>query len=277
MSLEEMAKKYSEKWGVPIEEATRKVKEFVDKKPGGPGRGTPDEVPDVESMLPPALGAISKKIRDINVAALSTAYTHKTLRDLSQPPEELETLREKVDFFEKNLGQMMELVNTTMRDMQTTLEAQKAETEKQALFAELDEKVIKPLKEKIEVLEAAKGGNKGALGELTPENIFEAGKKMTADAEALLKSRGYHVDLPKGLTLEEVEAKIKEAVGKGKKEWAEKAGADVEIEKERIRATEEILTGITDRIFTIFLDPLKDKIHEAIEKGAFSRKAATGS
>jgi len=270
-----MAEAYSKKWNVPIEEATKQIQKFLAKKPAGTERAPgPGGTPEEGNIFPDPLGPISKKFQDINQAILSGAYTRKTLKELSQPPEELKTLRDKVDFFEKNLGNMMELMNTTMKDMQTTLATQKAETEKQALFAELDEKVIKPLKEKIELLEAAKGGDKGALGELTPEKIFEAGKKMTADAEALLKSRGYHVDMPKGLTVEELDAKIKEAVGKGKKEWAEKAGADVEIEKERIRATENMLTGVTDRIFTIFLDPLKDKIHEAIEKGAFARKRA---
>jgi len=268
LSLEETAKKYSEKWGVPIEEATKKVKAFIDKKPTA-GQGAPGGIPDVESMLPPSLGSISKKIRDINVAALSTAFTHQKLRELGQPPEQLTTLQEKVEYMEKTLDQVVSLVNTTMTKMNDTLEAQQAEKERQQLFDDINEKIVKPLKEKIEVLEAAKGGDKTALGQLTPEKILETGKEMTANAEAFLKSRGYNVQMPKGLTLEEVDAKIKEAVGKGKKEWEKEAGSDVAIETARIKASEEYLTNLTDRIFSIFLDPLKAKIHEAIEKGAF--------
>lgn len=274
MSLEEMAKQYSEKWNVPIAEATKQIQKFLAKKPGTERAPGPGGMPEEGNIFPDPLGPISKKFQDINQAVLSSAYTRKTLKEMSQPPEEFKTLQEKVEYMEKNIEQVVTLVNTTMKEWKDTLEAQKAEKERQALFDEIDEKVVRPLKEKIGQLEAAKGGDKTALAALSPEKILEAGTKMTEDAQAFLKKQGYNVEIPKALTLAQVEAKIAESLKIKKKEWEEKAGADVEIEKERIRATEEILSGVTDRIFTIFLDPLKDKIHEAIEKGAFARKRA---
>jgi len=269
LSVEEMAKEYSEKWKVPIEEATKQIQKFLAKKPDETKR-----TPEDGNIFPDPLGPISKKFQDINQAILSGAYTRKTLKEMSQPPAEFKTLQDKVEFMEKSLEQVVSLVNTTMTEWKDTLEAQKAEKERQALFDELNEKVVKPLKDKIELLEAAKGGDRTALAELTPEKIIEVGTQMTENAQAFLKKQGYNVEIPTALTLAQVEAKIAESLKIKKKEWTEKAGADVEIEKERIRATEDILSGVTDRIFTIFLDPLKDKIHEAIEKGAFARKRA---
>ncbi len=269
MSLEEMAKQYSEKWNVPIDEAKKQIQKFLTKKPGQ----TNATAAVGDPIFPDPLGPISKKMQDIDRAVLSRAFTRRTLKEMNQPPEELKTLTEKVNFMETTLGQMVELVNTTMKDMQSTLEAKKVEEEKASLLGEVA-KIIQPLKDQIETLQKEREGEPGASGKLTPEIILETGKKMTAEAEALLKSRGYHVDLPKGLTLEEVKAKIDEALKVKKTEWEEKAGADVEIEKERIRATENMLSGVTDRIFEIFLEPIKDKIHEAIEKGAFARKRA---
>ncbi len=277
MSLEEMAKEYSEKWKVPIEEATKQIEKFLAKKPAGTERAPgPGGVPGEGNIFPDPLGPISKKFQDINQAILSGAYTRKTLKEMSQPPEELKTLRERIDFFEKNLGEMMALVNTTMKGMQDTLEVQKVEKEKEAILEEVAD-IIRPLKEQIELIDKAKEGNGTAMRDLTPEMIIEVGEKATIKAQEFLKKRGFKVELPKGLTPEQVETMIQEKMGTAKADWEKEKGSEVEIEKERIRATENMLTGVVDRVFDIFLEPLKDKIHEAIEKGAFARKPATGS
>ena len=278
MSLEEMAKKYSEKWGVSIEEATKKVTEFIGKKPERKVEKTKKDSSklDPETELPvfEAMGPLSKKIIDINQAAMSTAYTYRSLKELGQPPEELKTLKDKVDYFEKTLGQMADLMNTTMKGMQETLQVQKAEKEKEALLEEVAD-IIRPLKEQLDLLEKAKEGNGTAIGQLTPEKIIEVGEKATVKAQEFLQKRGFKVELPKGLTPDQVETMIQEKLGTAKSDWEKEKGSEVEIEKQRIQATEEILTGVVDRVFDIFLEPLKDKIHEAIEKGAFGpRKPA---
>lgn len=272
MSLEEMAEKYSKKWNVPVEEAKKKIQEFLSKKPEKPVDRT-KATPGADNLFPEPLGPLSRKIQDINQAALATAYTHRSLREMSMPPEELKTLKEKIESMEKNVGAVVELVNTTMKEWHEDLKARKAEEERQKLVGEVTE-IMKPLKEKVDALEKLKKGETGAgeaLGELTPEKLLKVGQEATEKARDWLEKQGYQVEMPKALTIEQVEAKLKETVQEKKKEWEEKAGAEVEIEKERIRATEEILQGITDRIFNIFLEPIKDKIHEAIEKGAFRR------
>jgi len=273
LSLEEMAEKYSKKWGVPMEEAQKKIQQFLEKKPGDR-----DKVAlGVGDLFPEPLGPISQKIQDINAAAISTAYTHKSLRELSQPPEELKTLREKVEYIEKAMDNVVGLVNTTMKEWKDTLEAKKAEEEREKLVKEINEKVIQPLKEKVDQLEKAKAGDKQALAQITPETILETGEKMTREAQAFLKKQGYNVELPEALTMDQVEAKINESVTIKKKEWEKESGTQVEVEKERILATEKILTGITDRLFDVFLEPIKAKIQEAIEKGAFARTPPTGT
>ncbi|GAI76206.1 unnamed protein product, partial [marine sediment metagenome] len=104
-----------------------------------------------------------------------------------------------------------------------------------------------------------------------PESLVKTSQDVTERARKFLKSQGFTVEIPEGLTLKQVEAKIAEALKLKKKEWEEKAGAEVAVEKERIRATEEVLTSVVDRVFNIFLEPLKDEIHKAIKKGAFRR------
>ena len=269
MSLDEMAEKYSKKWNVPIEEAKEIIQKRLEKKPEKAVDRT--KVTPKEGLLfPDPLSELSKKIMGINQAALSTAFTQKSLREMSMPPEELKTLRGKVESIDKRVEQVVGLVEGTMKEWHDDLEARKAEEERQKLIDEMAE-IIKPLKEKIETLEKAKGGEPGALGELTPEKIIEVGQEATKKAQNWLKKQGYDVKIPTALTIDQVEAKIAESLKLKKKEWEQKAGAEVEVEKERIRATEEILTNVVDRIFNIFLEPIKDKIHEAIEKGAFRR------
>ena len=221
-------------------------------------------------------------MQDIGQAAMSAAYTQRTLKDLSTPPEELKTLHEKVDFMEKTLTGMVTFVNTTMKDMQGTLEVKKAEEDREKLVAEINEKVIQPLRDKIDVLEKAKetgegsgkeAGEAGLPRELSAEEILKTGQEVTENAKKWLEQFGYKVKMPETLTLDQIEAQIEEKLKTKKEEWEQTSGAQVEIEKERIRATEDILMGVTDRIFKIFLEPLKDKIHEAIERGALRAPA----
>jgi len=269
MSEEEMVEQYSKKWKVSPEEAKEKLQDFLAKKPRKSVAESEDPT-GLASLLEDPASPFAKKVIGLNQAVVSMAYTKKTLKDLSTPPKEIVGLRDKIEVMEKSVGQALEFLNTTVQGMHDDLEARKAEDEKKKLLDEMTG-IIQPLKDKIVALEKVKDGEPGGLGELTTEKILAAGQEATEKAQVLLKKMGFEVKLPKGLTLEQVETKIAEAMKLKKKEWEEKAGAEVEVEKERIRATEEILTGTIDRVFKIFLEPLQDEIHKAIKKGAFGR------
>jgi len=147
MSLDEMAKKYSEKWNVPFEEAKRKIQKFLEEGPS-----EKKKVPGPENIFPEPIGPLSEKIMDINQAALSTAWTRRSLLDLSQPPEELKSLKEKVSSLEQMVTSVMSMVQSEVKGLRETLEAKKAEEARQKLLQEINENVIEQLKQKIETL-----------------------------------------------------------------------------------------------------------------------------
>ena len=268
-----IAEKYSKKWGVPLEEAKKNIQKFMGRKPEEKSIDRSRVTPDAGHLFPDPLGPISKKIQDINQAALSTAFTRQSLKEMSQPPEEMKNLREKVDSLEKTFEGTLELVNTTMKEMHETLETKKKEEDREQLLEEVAG-IIRPLKEKVEALESVKAGRTESMSELTAEKIVEAGQEATEKAKLLLQKQGFNVEIPKGMTIEQAEAKIKEVVEKAKEVWAKDAGVEVQVETERIRATENILTNAIDRVFDIFLEPVKLKIQEAIDRGAFKAPGA---
>ncbi len=269
MSEDQMIEQYSKRWKVSPEEAKKKIQSFLAETPTKGVSESEGPTGLVELLGDPA-SPVARKVMGINQALMATAYTKKMMKGLNAPPKEIEGLQNKMESLEKNVGQALEFLNTTVQTMHDDLEARKAEDERKKLLGEMSE-IIQPLKEQIAALEKAKSGESGELVELTTEKILAAGQEATEKAQKLLQKMGYDVKMPKGLTIEQVEAKIKETMNLKKKEWEEKSGAQVEVEKERIKATEEILTGVVDRVFNIFLEPLKDEIHKAIKKGAFGR------
>lgn len=112
-------------------------------------------------------------------------------------------------------------------------------------------------------------------GALTEEDAIDMVMAAQEKAKGFLKKQGYSVESVT-ITKEQVQAMLGEERTKQgeretklKEDWEKERGATVEVEKERIRATETILTGISDRVMDLILVPIKDKIQEAIEKGAF--------
>jgi polyhydroxyalkanoate synthesis regulator phasin len=112
MSVEDIIEEYSRKWKVSKEEAEMKIRKMLEEK-----------TPSQEKIFPEPLGEISRKIQDINQAALSTAYTRRLL---SSPPEDVAALRDKIEKidaviadlkagFEGRINQITEILNEKTR------------------------------------------------------------------------------------------------------------------------------------------------------------------
>jgi hypothetical protein len=271
MSDEQLIKEYSKRWGVPLAEAKEKLESFFKKKPGKNGEVDPESPFSFGELFDPK-SPFAKKLMGINQAALHTAYTRKILQQSNLPPKEIEGLEDKIAAMEERMNNVLDFVNTTTREMHDDLKARKEVEDRQNLINEIKTTVFDPLKEQVDALTKRKEGEPGEGEPLTIAGIIEAGKKATENARSLLEKQGFKVDVPKAMTKEEAEALVEKKLQLKKKEWEEKSGAEAEIEKERIRATEQILTTTVDRVFNIFLEPLKDEIHKAIKSGAFQKR-----
>jgi len=141
---------------------------------------------------------------------------------------------------------------------------------------EMNEKLIKPLAEQVQGLATkieAKERETG--GALSTDEAVEMVISAQDRARKLLEKQGFSVesinvskeDVKKMLA--EEEQKFGERLKTEKEAWEKESGAQVEIEKDRIKATENILTSVVDRVMDMFLAPIKQKIEEAIERGAF--------
>lgn len=276
IEIEEMAEAYSKKWKVPVKEAKTKVKAFMEKKPA-PG-GTTDRtrvVPGMENLFPEPLGPLSTKLMDINQAALSTAFTRRSLVEMSQPPEELKGLREKMDSLEKTVGNVFEFVNTTVKEWKGELDVKRRDEERQRLYDDINEKVVQPLREKIETIEQAKGGSGAALTELTPEGVIKASQEVTENAKKWLANFGYNIEMPKALSKEQVESMLKE--------HGEKVKEDFDLEKEsrleeaKINAAEKVVNNSIDRVFSMFEPIIRDVVEGSIDRRAATDQPAPGA
>lgn len=275
--VEDMVNKYAKKWKVSPEEAALKVKQFLQKKPSEPTKDTVGsfQAPSEDDMFPVPVGPISKKVQDINQAALNSALTRKNLKELSQPPKEMETLKEKVQSFESTLNTVVEMVNTTMKTMNNELQERKTKEQFDTMIETLKTEVVGPLKERVELLEAAKQGDpaaRAAIKGLTPENVFVKAKEITDEAKDWLERTGHKIEEPTTMGKQEVEAILDKREKELKAKWEEESGAQIEIEQQRITATENILTGVVDKVMEIFIGPMKEQIQKAIKEGAFQRK-----
>jgi len=146
--------------------------------------------------------------------------------------------------------------------------------ELEGMFNKFHADVIAPLAEQVTELTP-----KGTLesGKLTTDKAVDMVLEAREKAQKLLEAQGFSVenvnvtkaDVKK--ILDEEQTKFDKRLEGAQKEWEEKSGATVELEKDRIRATENFLSVTTDRLFNIFLEPIKDEIHKAIKKGGFKR------
>lgn len=211
MSLtDRMIAKYSKKWGVSHEEAERKIKELLDKNLENPSN--PEEkTPSLENLFPEPIGEISKKIQDINQAALSTAYTR---RMLNTPPEDVAALRERIENINRIVGELKGGLENQIKQLTEKLEDKKRKEVREELLTELDNKMdplretLQNLTKKLESLE--KGEEKTGSGGMKPEKIFEEAEKVASKAKSWLQKQGYRVESEK-LSKNEVKKMIEEA------------------------------------------------------------------
>jgi hypothetical protein len=270
-NVDEAVEFYSKRWGVSKEEAAGKIQKLLEER----------KAPSMEDMFPEPLGEVSKKLMDINQAVLNTALTRKKVAELESPQKSsgvaqdideavheagrdiikgkltaTDPIRQKLD---DALG---DFFSDVLKDRLKSSKPEDLKTMLDGLFDEFGEKVIKPLYQDVEALKKEKG---------TEPTVSETADLVMAAEEKyrqFLEKRGYKVESV-SITRDSVEKMIHDAVTAEKEKWEQDSGATVQVETERIKATENILTGVMDRVFDVFLTPIKDKIQEAIEKGAF--------
>jgi hypothetical protein len=277
---------YSKKWGVSKEEAAEKIKKLIEAR----------KAPSMEDLFPEPLGELSKKVQDINQSILSTAATRRRVQELENPPRQSsgveKSIGEAVEEAGKNIitekltktdpirakvdEYLADLVGRAVKEKlegggsaEKELAAIRQKEQLDNIIGEFSEKVVGPLAKRMEELEA--GGKGKGKGEFSEEEAVDLVMGAQEKYKKFLEDRGYKVESV-NITKDEVSKIVKDEVAKEKEKWEKESGTQVEVEKERIQATEKILTGVTDRVFDIFLEPIKGKIQEAIEKGAFARK-----
>jgi hypothetical protein len=201
MSVEDIIEEYSRKWKVSKEEAEMKIRKMLEEK-----------TPSQEKIFPEPLGEISRKIQDINQAALSTAYTRRLL---SSPPEDVAALRDKIEKidaviadlkagFEGRINQITEILNEKTRREQ-----------REELLRELDAKMdpmrraLQEMAEKLKSLEKGEAPTQGKP-EAKPSEILRQAEELAQEAKNWLGKLGYKVE-PEKLSREEVQRMIQEA------------------------------------------------------------------
>lgn len=283
-------KQYSVRWGVSEEEAKKQIQKFLTKKPVDRSK----VMPSMENLFPESVGPLSEKVQDINQAALSTAFTKKSLREMNQPPEELERLREEVGTVKETVNNVVELVTKRLEELQDTLDVKVKKEEREALISELDARIMQPLRSEIEVLKKKVEATPEGQPDKSKEGIREIRAMLNQaeeDAKGVFKDLGY--TLPKKrleLGPEEYEVlpmKDEELVAEVKKrgyrveydmipreqalkmaeEAKNRAQEDI-TEDQRIKSVENIVVASINRIFDMFAEPLQ----KVMEQGLTERK-----
>jgi DNA repair exonuclease SbcCD ATPase subunit len=188
-NIEDMAKRYTAKWKVPLEEARRKVKEFIEKRPVDRTKVMPSQ----DNIFPEPVGPLSERIQDINQAALGSAFAQRSLREMNLPPKELEDLRDTMDTLMKRVDNVMELVNSKVSSLQSTLDTKQKAEDREALITELNAKIIEPIKADLaNVKKAVDEKNLEKQGE-SLKDLKEKLRTAEEDAKGVLKDLGYPV------------------------------------------------------------------------------------
>jgi uncharacterized coiled-coil DUF342 family protein len=209
MSLEDMVEEFSKKWKVSKEEAEKRIRKFLEKM------HTSDKTPTPENIFPEPIGEISRKIQDINQAALSTAYTQRLL---SRPPEDIQALREKLEKIDSIIAEVKAGLEDRINKLTEMLEDRIRKEHREELLKELDSKIepvrqsIQSLAQKLEELEKL-GREEKPTQQTTPaqpESILEQAEKVVEDAKRWLQKTGYTVE-PERISRSEVQKMIEEA------------------------------------------------------------------
>jgi myosin heavy subunit len=200
MSVEEIIEEYSKKWGVPREEAERKIKKMLEEK-----------TPSAEKIFPEPIGEISKKIQDINQAALSTAYTRRLL---SSPPEDVAALRDKIEKIDAVVADLKAGIETKINQLTEILNEKTRKEQREELLKELDSKMdplrqtLQTMVEKLKEFEKGETLSTGEKGK--PSEILKQADQLAEEAKSWLSKLGYKVE-PEKLSRDEVQKMIQEA------------------------------------------------------------------
>ena len=278
-----VVKAYREKWGVSEEEAKRQIQKFLTKKPVDRAK----VMPAIDNMFPDPVGPLSEKVQDINQAALSTAFTKKSLKEMDQPPEEIEKLKEDMGTVRETVNNVVEMVNKRLEELQATLDEKVKKEEREALITELDNRVVQPLRSDLEAVKKKVESTPEGAPAKTAEGLREVRarlKQAEEDAKGVLEDMGY--SLPKKrLELgpeESVPRKDEDLVAEVKKrgyrveydmipreealklaeEAKNRAQEDV-LDDKRIKAVENIITKTIENLFDMFKDPLQRAMETA--------------
>lgn len=269
-----------------VEKPLKKIKwfsELVENLPTREGRSFTDRVVDIESAKvvraasEVALDSVRGKPEKSGVEkGIGEALEDVGKKIITAKLTETDPIRKKVD---EALGTIVasaitEKLSGAGSNAEKELAAIHEKERLEGLFGKFHEEVIQPLVAEVQEL-AQSVKSKGEGTKLTTDEAVEMVMGAQTRAKELLEKQGYSVESVH-VTKEDVKkllvdekAKYDERLTEEKAKWEKESGAQVEIETQRIQATENILSGVVDRVMDIFLVPVKEKIEEAIEKGAF--------
>jgi len=205
MSVEDIVEEYSRKWKVSREEAERKIKKMLEEK-----------TPSQETIFPEPIGEISKKIQDINQAALSTAYTRRLL---SAPPEDVAALRDKIEKIDAVVADLKAGIEAKINQITEILNEKTRKEQREELLKELDSKMdplrqtLQNMVEKLRGLEKGESPTSGAVKPteaVKPSEILKQADQLAEEAKSWLSKLGYKVE-PEKLSRDEVQKMIQEA------------------------------------------------------------------
>jgi len=221
VSLEDMIEEYSKRWKVSKEEAEKEIKKILESagNPKNNDSSGDEKTPTPENLFPKPIGELSRKVQDINQAALSTAYTRRLL---NTPPEDVANLKTKVE----SLDHMVEALRTNLgeqiKKITEILEDKKQKETREELLKELDAK-INPIRENLQKLaeKLEEGERKQVKGEtavaatsaktpLKPEEVLAEAEKHIEQAKKWLQRQGYKVE-PDKLSAAQVQKLIEQA------------------------------------------------------------------
>jgi len=200
---EDLVERYSKKYGIPREEAEKRLKWLLNDE----GK---KKVPSLDNLFPEPVGELSKKVQDVNQALLSSAYTRRLL---DAPPEDVAALRARIENLDRIVGDLKSGLEDQIRRITEVLEDKQRKETREELLKELDSKMdplrqtLQKLTEKLENIE--KGGGGGGVGggvSQPPEKILEEAERVANKARSWLQKQGYRVE-PERLSRETAEGK----------------------------------------------------------------------
>jgi hypothetical protein len=295
VNLEEMAQAYSKKWGVSVEEARKKIMKVMEEKPVDRAAVLPTE----DFPFPEPIGPVSKKVQDMSQAALSSAYTTSKLRELSQPPKQLEAIQAQLDSVTQTMNATLELVNTKVKTLQETLDAKTAAEERAKLIGELETKIIAPIKNDLETVKKSIEAKDQTGATASMRDLADRLKTAEADAVKVLQELGYPVPekrvtsaappTPATPGQMDIQATIEFLKRQGYRvesdvmtkdeakkmiEEATKKAQEEALDNERIKAVENIIRESISKMIELFRVPVESYFKMAFERQASGEPAA---